>query len=388
MISKRTNIKLAFPDSCTGCGACVQSCAKGAISMVEDREGFLQPRIDTKLCIECHKCEQVCPILNPIAIPQDFETTAYAAINKDEDVRMRSSSGGVFYALAKWTIEQEGVVFGARWDENWEVKHDFTETIEGVEPFMRSKYVQSRVGDTYKQTKEFLKQGRWVLYSGTPCQIAGLHSFLGKDYDKLILVDLICHGVPSPGVWRKCLHTYANHIHIKNISFRDKSHGWEHGYVISITKDSANTIWREECWSNPYYSGFLHNILLRRSCYECQFRKYHRDSDITLADYLGVEETCKEMSDGKGTSIIFVHSSKGMDLIDKNISLLKVCEQERHFVIESGHNFVMIKNPDMPLRRRYFFQTYRFLPYKWAKRFLLRDPYYVRIIRKIKQCLK
>lgn len=154
-------IKLAPKESCTGCVACASICPKGCIKMVEDREGFLQPKVDSKACVRCHQCEKTCPILNPLIIPSDFETKAYAAINKDEEVRMRSSSGGMFHALAKWTIEQGGVVFGARFDEKWEVMHDYTETIEGIEPFMRSKYVQSRIGDAYNKAKTFLERGRW-----------------------------------------------------------------------------------------------------------------------------------------------------------------------------------------------------------------------------------
>ena len=170
-MKKKTNIQLASRNACTGCAACASVCPTSSITMRQDNEGFLQPHIDADTCINCHKCEKTCPIVSPITIPNDFETQAYAAINKDEAVRMRSSSGGMFLALTKWTIEQGGVVFGARFNDQWEVVHDYTETLEGIEPFMRSKYVQSRIGDTFKQAKQFLEQGRWVLYSGTPCQI-------------------------------------------------------------------------------------------------------------------------------------------------------------------------------------------------------------------------
>ena len=173
-MTRHNTICLASANDCTACAACVSVCPKQCISMHEDREGFLQPKIDTKLCIQCHKCEKACPILNPITIPDDFETKAYAAINKDDEVRAQSSSGGVFFPLAQWVINQGGVVFGARWNDKWEVVHDYAEDIEGVKAFMRSKYVQSVVGDTLKQAKAFLEAGRWVLYSGTPCQIGGL----------------------------------------------------------------------------------------------------------------------------------------------------------------------------------------------------------------------
>lgn len=168
---KSSTIHLASITDCTACAACVSICPKRCISMYEDKEGFLQPRIDVSLCIECHKCEKVCPILNPLPILDDFETKAYAVINKDDEVRAQSSSGGVFFPLAKWVIEQGGVVFGARWNDKWEVVHDFAEDLDGVKAFMRSKYVQSVVGYTLRQAKQFLDAGRWVLYSGTPCQL-------------------------------------------------------------------------------------------------------------------------------------------------------------------------------------------------------------------------
>ena len=173
---QKKEITLASPADCTACAACVSVCPKQCISLREDCEGFLQPKIDVFVCIECHKCEKVCPILNQAAIKTDFETKAYAVINKDDEIRAQSSSGGVFFSLAKWVIEQGGVVFGARWNENWEVVHDYAEDIESVKAFMRSKYVQSVVGDTLKQAKEFLDFGRWVLYSGTPCQLGGLRA--------------------------------------------------------------------------------------------------------------------------------------------------------------------------------------------------------------------
>lgn len=223
---KQRKIQLASSNDCTVCAACISVCPKQCITMQEDREGVLQPKIDSKQCISCHKCEKTCPILTPAVIPNDFETKAYAVINRDEDVRAQSSSGGVFFPLAQWVIEQGGVVFGAKWNDKWEVVHDYAEDLDGVKSFMRSKYVQSVVGDTLRHAKAFLDEGRWVLYSGTPCQLGGLRAYLGKDYDKLIQVDLICHGVPSPSVWRRYLKECFRNERIVSINFRDKSNGW------------------------------------------------------------------------------------------------------------------------------------------------------------------
>lgn len=357
-MKEKKKIQLASTDTCTGCGACVQSCAKGAISMIEDREGFLQPHINQKLCVGCHKCEQTCPIISPIAIPQNFETKVYAAINKDEAVRMRSSSGGVFHALAKWTIEQGGVVFGARFDDNWEVMHDYTETIEGIEPFMRSKYVQSRVGDTYKQAKKFLNKDRWVLYSGTPCQIGGLYKFLGKDYEKLIMVDLICHGVPSPGVWRKYLKEATKEDKILNINFRDKADGWS-AHQCMVTTITTATTTRFRLKQHPFFRSFRKDLILRTACYSCQYRSYHRMSDITIADYWGVDQLCPEMFDNRGTSIVFSHTKKGELLVNNLSQQVRLMSQMKENAIMGNSGMDREQPKKQPFKRRLFYLIFR-----------------------------
>lgn len=196
-------IEIKDKSQCCGCNACVQRCPKQCIAMCEDEEGFLYPEVDEAICIDCGLCENVCPVINQADARIPLQV--YAAKNTDEKIRMHSSSGGVFSILAEQTIKQGGVVFGARFDENWEVKHDYTETIDGVSVFRGSKYVQSKTGDTFKQAEQFLKQNRKVLFSGTPCQIVALKRYLKKEYENLLLVDFICHGVPSLGVWRKYL---------------------------------------------------------------------------------------------------------------------------------------------------------------------------------------
>lgn len=194
-------IHITDKSKCCGCNACVQRCPKQCIAMREDEEGFLYPKVDVAVCIDCGLCEKVCPVINQNVPKEPLQV--FAAKNKNEDQRLRSSSGGVFILLAENIIKQGGVVFGARFDKNWEVEHGYAETLEELEPLMRSKYVQSRIGNTYKEAEMFLKQGRKVLFVGTSCQIAGLHKFLRKEYENLLTVDFICHGVPSPGVWRK-----------------------------------------------------------------------------------------------------------------------------------------------------------------------------------------
>ena len=380
---KKFQITLASKDECTGCSACVSACPKNCISMREDKEGFLQPQIDHSECIKCHKCEHTCPVLNKGSIANVVETKAFAAINKDDAVRKESSSGGVFFALAKWVIDREGVVFGARWNDSWEVVHDFAETLEGVKAFMKSKYVQSRIGDTYLQAKSFLDAGRWVLFSGTPCQLAGLRAFLGKEYERLLQVDLICHGVPSPGVWRKYLESYFSKEKIQSINMREKEMGWDK-FRLHIATNREEHV--EDRMSNPYFHGFLIDALHRNSCYQCIFRHYHRATDITIADYWGVKRECPEMYDNKGTSIIFCHTDKAYSLLEELDNEVSLLPQEKAQAIRSNKG--MEVNEAMPDKRARFFRLFKFTAsFKLSEYPIFKDTISVRAIRKVKKML-
>ena len=383
MTIKMSGIVLIESARCIGCAACASVCPTNSITMKEDCEGFLQPKIDKKTCIKCHKCERVCPILNKEISQGDMETKAYAAINKDDIIRAKSSSGGVFHVLAKWTIEKGGVVFGARFDDNWEVMHDYSESIEGVIPFMGSKYVQSRIGDSYKHTKNFLEQGRWVLFSGTPCQLAGLRAYLGKKYERLIQVDLICHGVPSPSVWRSYLKDFVTDGEILSVSFRDKEEGWLH--FQNITTTTTTTTIREHQMANPYFRGFLKNVYLRKSCYNCEFRTYQRYSDITLGDYWGVNELCPEMFDDKGTSMVFVHTAKGEAVLSKLNSEVEILPQTKDSAIK--YNPSMDRENPKDLKRSRFFRIFRLTSLKKSSFVIDKDPLYKRVLRKAKKVL-
>ncbi|MEF9923702.1 MAG: Coenzyme F420 hydrogenase/dehydrogenase, beta subunit C-terminal domain [Muribaculaceae bacterium] len=284
--------------------------------MDEDSEGFLYPKVDASLCIDCKLCEKVCPVINqnetrkPIAV--------YAAKNPNEEIRMKSSSGGIFSMLAESTINQGGVVFGARFNEKWEVVHDYTETVEGIIPFRGSKYVQSQIGDSYIKAQDFLKEGREVLFSGTPCQIAGLNKFLSKEYDNLLTVDVVCHGVPSPLVWRDYLdHLYKtgkisaqsrkDTLPIGSISFRDKRTGWKNFSFVIKDKGGKITV-QETLHKNIFMQGFLNNLYLRPSCHACPTRKGKSGSDISIADYWGIPA---DMDDDKGIGLVLINTQKG-----------------------------------------------------------------------------
>ena len=385
LINKKhiSTIHLADNSSCTGCSACAVACPKHCIIMQEDKEGFLQPIIDNKACIKCHKCEKVCPILNPESIEDSFETKAYAIINKNDDIRAKSSSGGVFFPLAKWVIEQGGVVFGAKWNQQWEVVHDYTEDVEGIKAFMRSKYVQSNIGNTYVKVKQFLKENRKVLFSGTPCQVGGLISFLGSKPENLIIVDIICHGVPSPKVWHKYLNEKCKENQILDINFREKSLGWKNFQNVTTT---TTTTYKESQRENLFFRAFLNNVILRKSCYNCAFKSIKRISDITLADYWGVHIHCPQMDDDKGTSLVFIHTLQGDKLLNEIKDNLILEQQEISKAIE--WNSAMIQSVPLTERRKYFFKAFDKNKFFDMSSYIDKDRLWVRIKRKIKKLIK
>lgn len=330
-------IEIEEKKNCCGCNACVQVCPKQCISMKEDREGFLYPEVNQDICVDCHLCERVCPVLNQGKERKPLKV--YAAKNKDEEIRRQSSSGGIFTLLAEQVIDEGGVVFGARFNENWEVVHSYTETKDGLAAFRGSKYVQSRIGDNYKKAESFLKSGRKVLFSGTPCQIAGLKLYLRKEYENLQTVDFICHGVPSPGVWREYLkeeiarqcdgkNSVLSHpiekekIRIKHISFRNKKLGWKkYSFALTLSvpdgHGAENTVLLSEPLNkNLFLRGFLADLYLRPSCYACPAKCLKSGSDVTIGDFWGIERVMPEMDDDKGVSVVMVNRDRfNIDII-------------------------------------------------------------------------
>lgn len=236
----------------------------------------------------------------------------FAAFNKNNEIRENSSSGGMFYEIAAYVIKNQGVVFGAKYDENWKVVHGHTETISGIMEFLGSKYVQSSILEEYAEVKKYLRAGKLVLFSGTPCQIGGLKSYLGQKEHNLITVDFICHGVPGPGVWKKYLEYRGGSRKIRKVNFRDKTEGWRR-FSIKIEYEDGDD-YRQNLEKDIYMKGFLQDIILRPSCYECQFKGMDRASDITLADYWGVWEQIESMYDDKGISLVFIHTQTGLEI--------------------------------------------------------------------------
>ena len=296
---------------CCGCHACMSVCPRNCIAMHPDEEGFLYPIVNQDVCIGCNLCEKVCPVIHQGQERPPLKV--YASRNKDTRILLESSSGGVFSLLAGAVIRLGGVVFGVRFDKDWNAVHSWTDSEEGLADFRGAKYVQSRVGNTFREAESFLKQGRQVLFSGTPCQIAGLKKFLRKEYEGLLTVDIVCHGVPSPLVWQHYLASlHPDEDRITSISMRDKKEGWKR-YRMEIWTGN-NLLYAGKAMDNLYSKGYLADLFLRPSCHACPARKGKSGSDITIGDFWGVEASYPSFDDDKGTGLVLIHTPKGLNL--------------------------------------------------------------------------
>ena len=300
--------------NCTGCHACFSACPKSSISMQSNYEGFLFPVINKELCVECGLCEKVCPVIS-YKSNKITNRKCFAAVNTNDAVRLSSSSGGMFTILAEKVIDEGGVVFGAKFTEDFNLVHSWTDNKEQISEFRGAKYFQSVIGDSYKECKKFLDSGRKILYIGTPCQIAGLQSFLRKLYDNLLLAEIVCHGVPSKLLW----DTYKDYIskntdsNLKSFSFRNKTEGWLN-YKLFATFDN-NKSYSANHEKDLFMNLNLSNNCLRNSCYTCQFKNNNSLADLTLGDFWGINKIKPELFDNKGTSLVIVNTLKGENFV-------------------------------------------------------------------------
>lgn len=330
-------IEILHKEDCCGCEACRQCCPHKSISMKMDEEGFLYPITDKTNCVQCGLCERVCPVLNPY--DEHLPISVNAFTHSDENIRMNSSSGGFFTKIATAIIERGGVVFGACFDEEWRVVHTYIDKMEDLPLLQGSKYVQSSVGDSYINAKRFLQDGVPVLFTGTSCQIAGLKRFLRKDYDWLYTMDVICHGVPSPLVWKDYLHSISSVSDIESVSFRNKSTGWKNFSLAIRRKDNSMLV--EPFTRNLYMKGFLNNFFLRPSCYKCPAKKGKTNSDFTVGDFWGVDKRYPELDDDKGISVVLINTAKG-DVVYQSCGIEKK-QISYSDVVE--HNRAMVASP-------------------------------------------
>ncbi len=380
-------IEIQDKSKCCGCHACFNKCPKNAIEMVEDEQGFKYPKIDKEKCINCGLCEKVCPIINKTKI-QKNQSRAYACYNLNEETRLNSSSGGVFSLIAKEILNKNGVIFGATFNDDFLVQHEYVENIEQLKKFRGSKYLQSSIGDTYKKAKEFLDNDRYVLFTGTPCQIEGLLSYLGKDYEKLYTQDIICHSAPSPKVWKKYLEYVEkqNYKDLEKVNFRDKTiEGWKRYHIkIDFKNDNSYNVVHGK---DNYMKIFLGNLASRNSCYECSFRKINRISDITLADFWGINNILSNMDDDKGTSLVIVNSKKGENLFNLIKADMKYEEVDINEAIK--YNKAMIKSPEKNKYREEFFENLDTMNFEeLVKKYVPKISIMKRINSKCKKILK
>ena len=311
-------IKNMKKEECTGCNACYNSCPKNAIEMVIDEEGFKYPIIKNEKCIKCGLCEKICPYLNKKSNINNKENMlTFVTYSKDKENRKESSSGGIFSEITRYIIEnKKGIVFSPIFDDEFNLIHKKIIDKNGLEKAKGSKYIQSDTQKTYQETKKALEQGKYVLYSGTPCQVAGLKAYLSSEYEKLYTCDIICHGVPSKKVLKKYLNELEKKYksHVREIYFRDKTYGWNH---FSMKVKFENEMeYKAKLTEDVYMQAFLKNLSLRPSCYNCKYSTIPRVADISLGDFWGIEKINKEFNDDKGTSLVLINNDKGKELLD------------------------------------------------------------------------
>lgn len=319
------------PSQCCGCTACQQICPARCITMKPDSEGFLYPEIDPERCLRCNRCQAVCPIQNPPV--SGGSTQAWVGYAGSDAIRSQSSSGGIFTLAAEAVLSQGGVVFGAAFDNSFGVHHICVETQADLGKLRGSKYVQSDLEDTFVQAKRYLQDGRWVLFTGTACQIGGLKAYLGTDYQNLLTIDVLCHGVPSPEIWRLYLQEQQRKYGAKitSIRLRDKQLGWRQ-YSIAMAFDNGQA-YCVPYHQDPYMDLFLGNIDLRPSCHDCRFKAFPRASDMTIGDCWGIERHMPEMDDDRGTSVILVHTPQGQALLQNILPAMQLKKAELNRIL-------------------------------------------------------
>ncbi len=341
---------------CVGCGACYNVCEFNAIKMIYDVEGFVYSKINIDKCVKCNKCLTVCPVINKPDINKKFNI--YAGYDKNKNIVKMSSSGGLFRRFAKYILNQNGIVFGVGFDE-LKLKHLEINSLDNLNKICGSKYVQSYIGDSYKKVKIALNENKKILFSGTPCQISGLKSYLkyfGLDNNSnLFTIAIVCHGVPSTKIFNDYINLLQNKYNskVKNINFRNKLKGWQN-YYITIEFDDKKII--QKASKNSYMIGFLKNYYLRKTCYNCKFKETIKDIDILLGDAWGIKNNYPDIYNKNGTSILIINSKQGEYLYKKNLKYLKLKKINYNFV--KKYNPCIYKSVKDIIKRKNFFELY------------------------------
>lgn len=375
---------LAEKESCTGCYACTDICPRDAVGMEMDEEGFYQPHIDKEKCVNCRLCEKVCPVLGQDSESYHMPFKAYAAWINDREILERSSSGGAFSALAERILQQEGTVYGAAFQEGFRVKHIRASNRKELEALRKAKYLQSDMKGIYRLLKEDVLSGRKVLFSGTPCQVEAAERFLGGKYSNLILVEFICHGVPSEDIFRRSLRNLGKRFGspVKEYEFHSKRRSWRSNTVSIKLEDGRKK--ELTSFENPFMLGFFHKLILRKSCYECKFKKAGRVSDIVLADFWEIKKIAPRFDNYHGVSMVVTMSDAGQALVMSAKDSLDLHEVDCEKVIKIKKHFTAC-NYDKDKRTK-FFQYQKKYGYDKAEK-KLTPHWYKREIKRVKDLI-
>ncbi len=364
---------LCKPEMCTACMACVNACHHGAIQIYQDGEFFDYPTIVEDACTDCGNCKGVCPILYPQK-PVIENQKYYAAWSKNHKTRFQSSSGGLFPELASYILSKGGIVFGAAFDKNFSVYHTSVDKLSDLPRLQGSKYLQSRIEKSYRKVQQHLESRRPVLFSGTPCQIAGLNAFLkNKKYENLYTIDIICHGVPSPGVFQSYLKYLQKKLKspITHINFRAKKYSW---IFWNISVDAKNNkTYTGSYYKDPYIRGFLRNYFLRPVCYRCPFTSLNRQGDITLGDFWNYKNShnAAKNFDKLGVSLLICNNEKGDLLFQSRHRQIDFFEESLQRALASNKS---LKEPfEKPQNRALFWEDYKSMTFetllkKWMQK--------------------
>lgn len=373
MVKERT-IEVLSKDMCCGCGACYNACPAGAIQMREDGEGFIVPFIDGQKCISCGLCKSVCPVLNT-KYKNTNEPDCYAVM-ADDDIRKTSSSGGMFTLAAENIIGKGGYVCGCVLNSEFNAEHTIVSQKSELEPMRGSKYIQSNTGTTFSEIKKLLEQDKTVLFTGCPCQVAGLYGFLKKDYEKLFTIDLVCHGTPTPKAFRKYLNEAYGIENLKDFKFRTKEFGYnsfhQTAYLKSGEKISSNVKF-------DYYEKGMHSgLLLKHICWECPFASAPRQADLSIGDFWGIVKHDPALNDDKGTSLVLINSDKGRRLF-REVQKNALITQRVPFEFARANNRFS-KNMRIPQGRNWFFHMNKYQPYHKAAEYALNRHFDIGVI--------
>ena len=351
-------IALRDKSKCTGCTACAEICPLNCVAMVPDEDGFLYPEIDRDMCAGCGRCETVCPVEDPVPRANTVEQS-YGLRAKDLDLRLNSSSGGAFSLLAETVLAQGGAVFGAAMAPDCKsVRHVMAENMEELAPLRGSKYLQSELGDTFRRVKAELVR-RPVLFSGTPCQVDGLNAYLGRGYENLLTVEVICHGAPTPKLWEKYIKDIEQRSgsQAERVNFRDKRYGWS-SYMLCVKAGGREYGQKID----DYMRMFLRDLCLRPSCYQCPSKGLERSADLTIADFWGIGNVVPELDDDKGTSLVLVHTEKGQAALEA--ILPKTAWKQVDTTAALAGNPAMLRSVQKPAVRERFMEDMDKLPFQ------------------------